>query len=154
LNNKIPADAFEYYVGLGPDRSHAAVADHYGVTKRAVTRRAVAEDWADRMEKIEAHAREKSDARLGDALAEMRERHLKTLKAMNMRAIQALQSYPLTSGMEAMRAAEMVIKLERLIHGEPTDRSAVSVEETIRHEYENWLKPARSVAGDGDDADD
>ena len=54
---------------------------------------------------------------------------------MNMRAVEALRSYPLTNGMEAMRAAEMVIKLERLIHGEPTERNAVSVEELIKREY-------------------
>ena len=51
----------------------------------------------------------------------------------------ALQQYPLSSGMEAMRAAEMVIKLERLIFGEPSERTAVSVEDTIRSEYERWM---------------
>ena len=29
---KIPIEAFEYYVRIGPGRSHRAVAEHYGVT--------------------------------------------------------------------------------------------------------------------------
>ena len=34
---KIPPDAFDFYFSLGPPRSYQAVADKYGVTKRAVT---------------------------------------------------------------------------------------------------------------------
>ena len=141
MTNRIPADAFEYYVSLGPDRSYVSVAEHYGVSKRAIVKRASVERWAQRLEKVEAIAREKSDVKLGDALADMRGRHLKTLQVMNMRALEALKNYSLTSGMEAMRAAEMAIKLERLIHGEPTDRSALSVEDVIKREYERWLRP-------------
>ena len=150
MTNRIPADAFEYYVSLGPDRSYVSVAEHYGVSKRAIVKRASVEHWAQRLEKVEAIAREKSDVKLGDALADMRDRHLKTLQVMNMRALEALKNYSLTSGMEAMRAAEMAIKLERLIHGEPTDRNALSVEDVIKREYERWLKPA----GDGRDGDE
>lgn len=150
MTNRIPADAFEYYVSLGPDRSYVSVAEHYGVSKRAIVKRASVERWAQRLEKVEAIAREKSDVKLGDALADMRGRHLKTLQVMNMRALEALKNYSLTSGMEAMRAAEMAIKLERLIHGEPTDRSALSVEDVIKREYERWLRPA----GDGRDGDE
>ncbi len=37
MSGKIPPDALEYYLVLGPDRSYQKVADHYGVSKRAVT---------------------------------------------------------------------------------------------------------------------
>jgi hypothetical protein len=122
---KIPEDAFEYYVALGPTRSHQAVAQRYGVSKRAVSKCAVREEWSQRLAQIEKSSRDRSDERIGSALDEMRERHLKTLRAMNVRALAALKEYPLESGMEAMRAAEMVIKLERLVTGEATDRTAL-----------------------------
>ena len=38
MTRKIPDDAFEFYVGLGPNRSYEAVAEHYDVNKRSVTR--------------------------------------------------------------------------------------------------------------------
>ena len=150
MSKKIGDDAFDVYFGLGPGRSHQAVADHYGTTKRAVTKVAVREDWAERLRKIELDAQEKSDARLADAAATRREelanqteeakaRHLKSLKAVYFRAVAALQKYPMTSAAEAVRAMEMVIRLERLIIGEPSERSVLSVEEVIKHEYENWL---------------
>ena len=47
---KIPEEAFEFYVGLGPHRSYQAIADHYGVTKRAITKVAVRDGWTERLE--------------------------------------------------------------------------------------------------------
>ena len=140
MNKKIPPEAFEYYHSLGPGRSYQAVADHYGVTKRAVTDFARREGWSKRLAQIEAEARERSDKRLIGTLDDIRTRHLKTLKAMNARAIAGLQQFPLNSGMEAMRAAEMVIKLERLIVGEPSERTAVSIEDVTRREIQSFLE--------------
>ncbi len=122
MTRKIPPDAFEYYVSLGPTKSYRAVAERYDVTTRAVTKCAAREDWSERLETIEQDARERCDRKLGDAFEEARERHLKTLKAMHARALTALKQYPLSSGMDAMRAAEMVIKLERLVMGEASER--------------------------------
>lgn len=139
MTAKIPDDAFSYYVSLGVARSYRAVAERYGVSKRAVTKRAVNEQWAERLQKIEDEARERSDARLVDTVEEMRSRHLKTLRAMHARVISALQKYPLNSGMEAMKAAEMVIKMERLIAGEASERTALSIEEVTRRELGSWL---------------
>lgn len=151
MTRKIPDDAFERYVALGSDRSHKALADQLGVSKRAVTKCAVREDWMSRLTKIERDARERSDEKLTETLEQMRDRHLATLKAMHTRALAAIRQYPLTSGMDAMRAAEMAIKLERLVAGEPSDRTAVSLEDTIRREYERWLKPVEaSDGGDGE----
>ncbi len=45
-----------------------------------------------------------------------------------------LQQHPLSSSMEAIRAAELAIKLERLIMGEASERTAVTAEETVRKE--------------------
>ena len=46
---KIPPDAFDFYFSLGPPRSYQAVANKYGVTKRAVTNLAGREDWQRRL---------------------------------------------------------------------------------------------------------
>ena len=150
MTGRIPEDAFDYYVSLGVERSYRAVADHFGATKRAITKIAARDGWAARLAKIEQTARERSDQRLAETLEEIRSRHLKTLRAMNARALSALQQFPLNSGMEAMRAAEMVIKLERLIVGEPSERTEVGIEEITRLEVARFLE----VAGDGDDGED
>ncbi len=150
MARKIPEDAFAQYVAMGVERSYQALADVLGVTKRAITKIGAREGWAARLAKIEQTARERSDQRLAETLEEIRSRHLKTLRAMNARALSALQQFPLNSGMEAMRAAEMVIKLERLIVGEPSERTEVGIEEITRREVAKFLE----VAVDGDDDDD
>lgn len=157
MSARIGPDAFEFYVSLGPERSYQAVADRFGVSKRAVTKHAAREQWAERLEKIERQARDASDKKLAETLEDMRTRHLKTIRAMHARALGALKQYPLSSGMEAMRAAEMIIKLERLVVGEPTERTATSVEELVRRESERWLTAAREgdiSEANGEEADE
>jgi hypothetical protein len=148
--SKIPPDAFDHYVGLGQKRSYEAVAKAYGVTKTAVTKRALKEDWQGRLAKVEAAARSRTDDKLVESIEQMNERHLKILRAVIGKALQALQSMPITSGMDAVRALDLAIRQERTIRGEPSDRSAVAVEDIIRREYERWMRP---VAQNGDHHD-
>ena len=115
---KIPPDAFEAYVAMGPDRSYQNLANHYDVTKRAVTKLAARERWSERLARIDNEARDRSDAKLVENFEEMRTRHVRMLRVMAGKVLAALKQYPLSSGMEAMRAAESVIKLERLVAGE------------------------------------
>ena len=154
-SKRIPPDAFDFYVSLGPERSYQLVADHFSVSKRAVTKLAVREDWAQRLLKIEIEARERSDAKLVETVEEMRSRHLKMVRAMGARVITALREFPLGTGMEAMRGAEMVIKLERLIAGEPSDRTALTVEEVTKRELATWLtaEPDEYAGSDGQEGD-
>ncbi len=154
MTRKIPPDAFEYYVSLGPTRTYRAIAERYDVTTRAVTKCAARERWSERLVKIEQDARERCDHKLGDVFEEARERHLKTLKAMHARALTALKQYPLSSGMDAMRAAEMVIKLERLVMGEASERTALSIEEITRRELQTLLIPKDRDGGDEPKAND
>ncbi len=119
MARKLPPDAFSYYAGLGPERSYQVVAEHYGVSKQAVTKLAVRESWQRRLEDIERKA-------------------LETLKTM-----------PLATAMEAVRALDMSIAKERLVRGEPSDRTAIEVEEVIRREYDRWLV----TPGEGRDGD-
>ncbi len=37
VTTRIPPEAFDFYVGLGPERSYRQVAGRYGVSKRAIT---------------------------------------------------------------------------------------------------------------------
>ena len=150
MSNRIPPDAFDFYASIGAERTHAKVAEEYDVSVRAVSKCASRENWTERLEKIDRDSRERTDKRLGETLDDIRVRHLKTLRVMNARAVEALKQYPLSSAMEAMKAAEVVIKLERLIIGEPTERNAMSVEEITREEIRSLLV----VVGGGEDTDD
>lgn len=142
MARKIPKDAFEFYVGLGPDRSYQVVADHFGVTKRAVTDRARQEQWQQKVAEIEAKARQNAEQRLMEALEDMNARHIKSLRIVQARALEALRNMPLQTAMEAVRALDVAIRQERLIRGEPSDRTAIQVEDVIRREYSRWMAAA------------
>ncbi|MBK8977083.1 MAG: hypothetical protein U1E73_09315 [Planctomycetota bacterium] len=145
---KLPKDAFEYYVSLGDGRSYQAVARHFAVTKRAVTNRARKEEWQQRVAEIEAKARQGAEQRLAEALEDMNGRHIKSLRIVQARALEALRDMPLQTAMEAVRALDVAIRQERLIRGEPSDRTAIQVEDVIRREYSRWLTV------EGDDAEE
>ena len=141
MSAKIPPDAFEYYLGLGPGRSYEAVAQKYDVSKRAVTKLAARENWQQRIHEIERKARRASDDKAAETLEQMNDRHLKSLRVIQGKALEALKAMPLNTAMEGARCLDLGIKQERVIRGEPSDRSALTVEEKIRSEYENWLTP-------------
>lgn len=147
MSGKLSQGAFEFYVGLGPSRSYQAVGEKYGVTKRAVVKHAARAGWSERLQKVQEEARAESDKRLAEDLAEMQERHKRMLRAVASRAIAAIKEHPLSSGMEGIRAAELVIKMERLLAGESSERSTVTVEEVTRRELDRWLVPAGAADG-------
>jgi len=141
MRGKIPPDAFQYYLGLGADRSYQKVAEHYGASKRAVTKVATAARWQERAEELERKAREGAEQKAIESLEAMNQRHLKSLKVIQGKALEALRAMPLSTAMDAVRSMEMAIRQERLIRGEPSDRTAISVEDVIRSEYRRWMKP-------------
>ncbi len=138
--SRLPPDAFEYYASLGAGRSYMAVAEHYQVSKRAVSSFAKREDWQRRLEELEHQARQRSEQRVVENLEAMTERHLKTLQVIQRKALEALKNMELTTAMEAVRALDIGINKERLIRGEPSDRTELSVEHAIRKEYRRWLE--------------
>lgn len=150
MTSTFPQGAFEEYVRLGPQRSYQAIAAHFGVSKRAVTKCAQREDWPARLDAIAEKAKQKTDESLVDVLGEMNTRHLRTCKVIQAKALETLRSMPLNTALAAVKALEMAMKHERLIHGEPTDRTANSVEELVRREYQQWLQPVP----DEDDEDE
>ena len=151
MNRKIPPDAFEFYHSLGPGRSHQAVADRYGVTKRAVTMCAKREEWTQRLEEVERKARERSEKRILESIDEMQERHLKIIRVVQARALEAIKGMPIASAMDAARALDMTLRQERLIRGEPTDRSVLGIEDMVRREHERWVENGEAGGADSDD---
>ncbi len=141
MSSRIPPDAFEHYFGLGTERSYQKVADHFGVSKRAVTKLASREHWQERAIQLERTAREGAEKKTLESLEGMNLRHLKSLKVIQGKALEALRSMPLSTAMQAVRALDIGIRQERLIRGEPSDRTAISVEEVVRREYERWMQP-------------
>lgn len=65
----------------------------------------------------------------------MNARHIKVLRFIQGKAIDALKSMPLESAMDAVRAFTLSVQKERLIRGEPTDRNALDIEQLIKREY-------------------
>ena len=147
---KIPADAFDFYFSQGPSRSYQAVAGRYGVTKRAVTNLAKSENWQARLLKVEAEARAKADKKKVDVIEAMNERHLQAARLLQGKALQALREMSLEKPLSAIKAFEVGVHTERLILGEPSDRTEVKVEDIIKREYERWMVPA---SGDGNPAE-
>ena len=148
---KIPTDAFDHYFSLGPGRSYQQVADRYGVTKRAVTNLAGREDWQRRLAEIEAKAREDADKKRSQTLEVVYEQHMTALRLVFGKGVEALKGMAIDNPADAMKAIQLSIRGMRVALGEPTDRTAVSVEETIRREYERWMVVGGEVDGDDDD---
>ena len=147
MTTRIPPDSFDYYVRLGPTRSYAQVAAHFGVHKRSIVKFATRHGWARRLLEIETKARERSETSLVDAVEEMNQRHIKTAKMLQAKALEALRSLPIDTAMGAVRALDIGVRQERLVAGEPTDRNAVAIEDVIKREAARWLGP------EGDDED-
>lgn len=149
MSRKIPPDAFEFYVALGPERTHQRVADKYGVSRRSVVRHAGKERWKERLEEVERRAQAESEERVFELVREMNERHIKIAKTLQGKALEALRTLPIDKASDVIRALDLGVRQERLIQGEPSERSEMSVEETTKREMRRWL-----VAGQGEgDAD-
>ena len=145
MSRKLPAEAFEFDVGLGPQRAYTAVAKEFGCSKVAVVNMAKRENWQGRLQAIEQKARAESDKKAAETYEEIRERHLRAARIMQAKAIEKLKGSSLDTAMDAVRALEMGVRTERLLLGEPTDRSAVSVEELIKREYQTLLVTAEQA---------
>ncbi len=72
----------------------------------------------------------------------MNERHLKAVRVVQGKALEALREIPLDKAISTVRALESAIRQERL--GEPGDRTALDIEERIRSElvilFRRWKR--------------
>lgn len=147
MNRRIPQDAFAYYVSLGLTRSYQAVADRYGVSKTAVADLAERERWQPEVAEIDRKARDSAAKKAAETLEEMNDRHLKSLRVIQAKALEALRSTALDSAMDAVRALDLSIRQERVIRGEPGDRATLEIEDVVKREYARWMA-APDVATD------
>jgi len=139
---KLPDDAYAYYLALGPRRSHQAVAGHFDVDKKTVTNRAVKENWRQRIDDHERAERERLERKAAESVEAMNDRHLKVISYIQAKGLEALKSMPLDSAIDAVRAITIAIDKERVIRGEPAQRSTIDIERRIREEHERWEAPA------------
>ena len=139
MKRRIPPNAFEVYLAMGTGRSYQALANKFSVSKQAITKLARKEDWQRKLEEVEDKVRSDSLDQAIDVLGEMNERHLKVVRVIQGKALRTLQDLPLRSGMDAVRALEIAIRQERLIRGEPSERTATSVEDATRREMQRWM---------------
>ena len=158
MTRKIPTNAFEIYLAMGTGRSYQALAKRFAVSKQAITKLARKESWQRKLEEFEQQVRAEAREQAIDVLGEMNERHLKVVRAIQGKALETLKNQSLRTGMDAVRALEISIKQERLIRGEPSERTEASVEDVTRHEMRRWMivvdderaKPEETDAETGD----
>jgi hypothetical protein len=113
------------------------VAAHYDVQKRAITQLALKEKWSEKLREAEQQMRERAEEKAQETLRDMNLRHLKTTQLVQKKALDALRTLPLNSGMEAVRALMLGMEKERLIRGEPTER--IDVAEILKERCESLL---------------
>ncbi len=77
---KIPPDAVTYYLSLGPGRSYQKVAEHYGVTKRAITKIAAKDRWEEKVAEIEVSAVQSAEEKAGCEVVVTYPRNMKALR--------------------------------------------------------------------------
>jgi folylpolyglutamate synthase/dihydropteroate synthase len=133
-SRKLPPDAFEAYFALGPGRSYEAIAQKYGVTKRAVTALAKRDNWQERLAAIEKQARERGDQKIVETVEAMKERQLKVYQAVQRKGIDALRTIPITNASQLIKALAMALEGERVLRGEASDRLDIAT--LIKKEYE------------------
>ena len=150
---KIPQDALAFYVSLGAERSYQKVAKEYGATKRAVVSVATRERWQEQVEELERTAREDAREKMKSTIEATYEQHMKALRLVFGKGVEALKGMAIDTPADAMKAIQLAIREMRVALGEPTDRTAISVEDTIRKEYERWMTVEDDGAEDGNVTD-
>lgn len=152
MNKKIPADAFSFYVSLGPRRSYDAVAAKYGASRRGVADHAKREHWQERVAKLENRARADAETKAAESLEAMNQRHLQEARFLQSRGLEGLKSGRLELYAANGRLVELGVKLERLVRGQATERTE-SLEQVVRGEYARWFS-GQGDAADGEEGSD
>lgn len=133
MQKRIPAEAFDFYAALGPGRSYEAVAQRFGVKKRAVVRRAVQEGWQGRLSALDAKQAKEEVKRIRSTRGDLKERQQKLLRAIEGRAVEALKAAPINNAMDAVRALAVTLREQREIldfaEGEIEEEPVVSPKE-------------------------
>lgn len=114
---KLPDNSLGEYLAMGPGRSYEALAKRYGVSKRAVVKRARREGWQGRIAEAEEAARKNTAAKAAETIGALNSRHLRTIRMIQARALETLKATPLRNAMDAIKALLLSLKDERGLLG-------------------------------------
>ena len=148
MTRRIPGDAFEEYYALGPERSYRRMANKLGVSKQAIAKCAKRESWQQRIVEREQKTRTAVSTMVEDTIETLNARHLKILKAVQGRALEALKSLSMSKAGDVIRALEMSIRQERVIHGEPDGGFGISVNVNNRQVAPGPPVPSNDTLGE------
>ena len=113
--NRLPPEAYQFYVQLGHRRTYKAVAHHFGVSERTVQTHASRDRWVERVRDIEAKAQAGIDKALGETLEQTLVRQVKILRAIVNQGLETLRVSPINSPTVALRAVDIAFRHEREI---------------------------------------
>lgn len=130
---KLPPEAYSYYLGLGASRSYALVAKHYGCSKRSVTVRAVRDGWTAKLKASQKRLVAVVEMATEESVAQMCERHLAQLQLVQRKAMDALATFPIETAADAVRLMILALRHERLVRGEYTGKTSVSMDLSVMH---------------------
>ena len=142
---KIPDTAFAEYLGLGEGRSYQALADRYGVTKRAVVKLACRDNWQGRLEEIERNASVAADKKATESIQSIIARHLRTIRWIQGKALETLKDTPLRSTSDALKALEFSLKEERHLT-RADDPEAATADDRLTEYSPQFLKQLKEAA--------
>ena len=151
MKRKIPPEAFAFYLGLGVGRSYQAVAERYSVSKRAIATCAEREKWQEKLADEEKRARAQAEKQAAESIETVNEKHLKVLRYIQGKSIEALKSMPIENAMDAVKAYALSLDKERQIRGGPADQALSAVERITREEVRTLLTTKPRDPNDPDD---
>ena len=88
---------------------------------------------------METKAREAGDKKKVESLQAAKEQHLQALRLVLGKGIEALHQMAIRTPRDAIAAIGLAVREIRVELGEPSERTAVSIEDTIRNECQRWL---------------
>lgn len=146
---RIPDNAFERYLAMGASRSYRALAEELGLSKKAITRHAVRDGWADRLMHAESEASAQAQERAVSDITTFQDKYTKLLHLIQAKALAVLKSAPAMTAADATKALITAIREERNVLGlkdESEDAAAHRVgdadiaaeRERLMEEYHGW----------------
>jgi len=150
--NRLPPEAFDCYVALGPDRSYDVVAQKYGVSKATVVRHAEKHKWQERLRDAERAARDEANKKAVDTLQSVKDRQLQEARILEHRALEALKTLPPEKAAKAAMMLQIAWRHELLLLGEPSERTELTIEEVTQREIQTLLRRVEVADGEDDAA--
>ena len=114
-------EAFEYYYGMGAERSYDAVATKFGISKSTIFNWAKAHDWQERIEQRDIENARKLAKKTDDSIVNSKARYRKLIKVLIAKAVGKINRDELAA--MSIKDIKMLINTDMLLMGEATERS-------------------------------